>query len=269
MKSEFYLQAYVDYLELSNKASKTIEIYTPIVYSFLKMCGDDPLKVSKQDIIKFILSKEGTRTRQQCKGALKHLFEGVLQKPGYLKFVPNPKREQYIPNILSQDEAKKVLSNISNKKHHAILNLQYYAALRTGEVISLKVNDIRKDGIVHIRQSKGAKDRLVPVSEEILNTLRNYYKEYSPKHFLFEGQDKISKYSSKSIQAIVKKYCLLNGVKRKIRPHDLRHSRATHLHENGVGIKFIQDLLGHKKVSTTEIYLHTNVQSLKKAILNC
>ena len=263
---EFYVQQYVDYLILAGKSPRTIQIYKPIIESFLNFSNSKPLQVSNNDIIKFILFKEGTRSREQCKGALQHLYKGVLHKPRYLKFVPNPKREQYIPNILSQDEARKLLENISNLKHKAIINLQYYAAMRTGEVVNLKFNDIRKDGIIHIRQSKGAKDRLVPITPNLQQLLRYYYSTYKPVEYLFNGQKK-PKYSSKSIQKIVKKYCKLTKITRNIRPHDLRHSRATHLHEKGVGIKFIQELLGHRKIETTQHYLHSNTTTLKNAIL--
>ncbi|MBT0607628.1 tyrosine-type recombinase/integrase [Aequorivita echinoideorum] len=260
------IQEYVDYLQMANKASKTIEVYTPIVASFLQYCNQKPSAVSKKNIIKFILFKEGTRTREQRKGAISHLYKGVLNEAHKMKGIPNPKREQYIPNILSMDEAAKITENIVNLKHHSLINLQYFGALRTSEVLNLKITDIRKDGVIHIRQSKGARDRMVPLPQNTIKLLRKYYSAYKPTEYLFNGQDSL-KYSAGSIQKIVKVNCLRNGIHRKIRPHDLRHSRATHLHIKGVGIKFIQELLGHKKITTTEMYLHSNTEILKEQIL--
>jgi len=262
------IQEYVDYLRLSNKAKKTIQIYKTIVESYLKYCNHDPSAVSKKDIIKFILFKEGTRTREQCKGALSHLYKGVLNEGYKMKGIPNPKREQYIPNILTQEEASRLTNNIANLKHKALINLQYFGAMRTSEVLNLKINDIRKDGIIHIRQSKGAKDRLVPLPEDVIQLLREYYSKYKPLEYLFNGQSS-RKYSSSSLQKVVKMNCTKNGIRRKIRPHDLRHSRATHLHTKGVGMKFIQELLGHKKITTTEMYLHSSTEILKEQILGC
>lgn len=260
-----YLSSYEDYLVLSRKSTRTIKIYKSIVASFLKFCNNNPSQVSNKDIIKFILFKEGTRSREQSKGALKHLYKGVLLTPKKMNFIPSIKREQFIPNILTQQEVKILLGNILNLKHKAIINLQYYAALRTGEVVNLKINDIRKDGVIHIRQSKGAKDRLVPINNYLQVLLREYYKRYLPKEFLFNGQNSLM-YSSKSIQKIVIKYCKQNNIYRKVRPHDLRHSRATHLHENGMGLKFIQELLGHKSIKSTEAYLHSSKEILKNVI---
>jgi len=134
--------------------------------------------------------------------------------------------------------------------------------LRVSEVISLKIEDIdSKRMIIHIKNAKGRKDRVVPLSQKVLELLREYFKQYRPKEYLFNGQNSL-KYSSSSCNQIVKKYL---GEKYHI--HQLRHSCATNLLENGTDLKIIQKILGHSNVKTTEIYTHVSNQLLSKVNL--
>lgn len=172
-----------------------------------------------------------------------------------------PKRKQSkIPDVLSQQEVKRLFSVVSNQKHKAILQTIYSGGLRMSEVLNLKINDIDSDRmIIKIRQSKGAKDREVMLAEKLLSLLRVYVAEYKPTDFLFEGQ-KGGKYSSRSVQQIMKKALKKAGIKKNATAHTLRHSFATHLLESGTDLRYIQEFLGHKSIQTTEIYTHvTNV----------
>jgi site-specific recombinase XerD len=168
-----------------------------------------------------------------------------------------PKRKQSkIPDVLSQQEVKKLFSVLSNQKHKAILQTIYSGGLRMSEVLSLKLYDIDSDRmIIKIRQSKGAKDREVMLAERLLILLRAYVADYEPKEFLFEGQ-KGGMYSSRSVQQIMKKALKKAGIKKNATAHTLRHSFATHLLESGTDLRYIQEFLGHKSIQTTEIYTH-------------
>lgn len=134
--------------------------------------------------------------------------------------------------------------------------LLYAAGLRLSELLNLKITDINSEKmIIHIVQSKGNKDRMVMLSEKVLGQLRPYYKKHQPKKYLIEGQ-KGEKYAPSSVQKIVKTNAEKAGIKKPVTPHLLRHSFAIHLLENGTDIRFIQKLLGHNSIKTTQIYTH-------------
>ncbi|XWN38549.1 MAG: tyrosine-type recombinase/integrase [Balneola sp.] len=168
-----------------------------------------------------------------------------------------PKRMQNkIPDVLSQNEVRKLFSVITNIKHKAILQTIYSGGLRMSEVLNLKVYDIDSDRMtIKIRQSKGAKDREVMLAEKLLLLLREYVAEYQPKEYLFEGQNG-GKYSSRSVQQIMKRALKKSRNTKNATVHTLRHSFATHLLESGTDLRYIQEFLGHQSIQTTEIYTH-------------
>lgn len=262
---EHYLKEYQDYLRVRNLAERTIKTYSSIVRRFLDFCNEAPEFVSDHEMLKFILNGGSSRTREQMIGALQHFYFGVLHQPKKFKFVPKVKREEFIPNILTMDEAKALIASYKNKKHKAIIALIYYGAFRISEATNIKVSDINKEGIAKINQSKGAKDRLVPLAKPCIEILREYYKTYRPNEYLFAGQNR-PRYSSKSIQNVLVQGLTRIGVKRHIRVHDLRHSRATHWLDQGVSIEHIRMLLGHRKIETTQRYTHTSVVGLKTVL---
>lgn len=259
------LKNYQNYLKLRNLAPRTIEIYSRIVSNFLEFSNNKPLAVSNAQIINFTLQANASRSREQIIGALQHMYTGVYNKPQQLKYIPRVKREQFLPNILTVQEINLLFNAVKNIKHKAILVLIYYGALRISEVISLQIQHINKNGTLKIVQAKGKKDRMVPVPENCINLLRHYYKTYQPNTYLFNGQTQIQ-YSAESITKILKQNLLKINIRKKIRVHDLRHSRATHLLEGGIDIRFLQELLGHKKIETTQRYTHVQTASLKNAI---
>jgi integrase/recombinase XerD len=166
--------------------------------------------------------------------------------------------------VLSEQEVKMIFNHVDNLKHKCILSLTYSAGLRLGEVINLKPTDIdSKRNYVIIRQGKGKKDRYSLLSVRILELLRQYYREYQPKEYLFEGQFG-GPYSATSIHNILKAAVTKAGIKKRVTVHTLRHSFATHLMENGVDIRYIQTLLGHQSSRTTEIYTHITQRGLGK-----
>lgn len=169
-----------------------------------------------------------------------------------------------MPNVLSKQEVKLILDVPKNIKHRTMLSLIYACGLRRSELINLKISNIdSKRNIISIIQSKGKKDRIIPLPKSILLMLREYYKAYKPKYWLFEGQKVDSQYSPQSLQAVLKQAIARANIKKPVTLHWLRHSYATHLLENGVDLRYIQELLGHSSSKTTEIYTHVSRKSLQ------
>lgn len=261
-----YLENYKNYLRLRNLAPITIEQYTKIVNRFLKYTKGNPILATSNDIIKFALQENSAKSKQQTIGALKHFYVGVLNKPQTFKFIPSVKQTEFVPEILTKEEVQQLLDSTKNLKHKAMLSLLYYGALRRSELLNLKIEQIHKDQTLRVVQGKGRKDRVVPIPETCLHVLRIYYKKYRPDQYLFNGQAS-KKYSPMSLNKVLQKNLKHLNLTKHIRLHDIRHSRATHLLESGVDIEFIRQLLGHKRLTTTQRYLHISTQSLKTAIL--
>jgi len=175
-----------------------------------------------------------------------------------------PKKEHKLPKMLSKTEVKRIIDVTTNLKHRWILMLLYSAGLRRSELLNLMLTDIDSERmIIKINGAKRKKDRIYLFSENILHLLRQYYKEYRPKRYLFEGQNG-GKYSAAIVTNILKKSARKAGIRKIVTPHMLRHSFATHLLEQGTDLRYIQELLGHESSKTTEIYTHVS----KKAIDN-
>jgi site-specific recombinase XerD len=174
------------------------------------------------------------------------------------------KKPDSLPNILSVEDIRKIITSIANLKHRVIISTIYSCGLRISEAVNLKIQDIDSSSMtVKIVNAKGKSDRIVMLSEKLLESLREYFKKYRPKVYLFEGQNG-GKYSARSIQQIFNHAVKRAKIKKKVTVHTLRHSFASHLLDNGTDIRFIQELLGHKHLSTTQIYTHINPVSVKK-----
>jgi integrase/recombinase XerD len=194
---------------------------------------------------------------KQLNGALKLFFYRFLERTDIRWDELYPERwERKLPTILSKWEVKRLLESCDNLKHKTILTLIYAGWLRLGECSRLKIVDIDPDRMMlHLRATKGAKDRIVPLSQRLLDLLRVYYAEYHPVDFVFAGQSSWP-YSDRSIQQIMRQSLEKSGIKKDATVHTLRHSYATHLLEDGVDIRIIQELLGHSHLSTTQLYTH-------------
>jgi integrase/recombinase XerD len=192
-------------------------------------------------------------------------FKTIQYKSIEVDKIHRPKRAKVLPNVLSKEEIKKLLEAPTNIKHKTMLSVIYACGLRRGEALNLKPADIdSKRGIVIIRQAKGKKDRITPLSEKILVMLRDYYTAYKPKTWLFEGQISGEQYSEKSLQSVLKQSLQKAKITKPVSLHWLRHSYATHLLESGTDLRYIQELLGHSSSKTTEIYTHVSTKSLQQ-----
>ena len=178
------------------------------------------------------------------------------------EFFERPRRSRALPKVFSKDEVSRILNSVRNIKHKLLLWMIYSCGLRRSEVTNIKLTDLdRERGIMHIREGKGRVDRIVPVSVKVWEKIDEYYDGYRPREYLFEGQAG-GRYSSESVYSVFKEALRKAGIKKDVGVHSLRHSYATHLHESGLDIRYIQELLGHKSTRTTEIYTHVSRRNL-------
>ncbi|WP_239023019.1 tyrosine-type recombinase/integrase [Pontibacter mangrovi] len=183
-----------------------------------------------------------------------------------LSQVERPEKADRLPTVLSKQEVQRILSATANLKHRCLLQLLYAGGLRIGEVINLKITDVQSErNLLLIRGGKGKKDRTTLLSQKLLESLRAYYREYRPKVWLFEGQYG-GQYTTDSIRNVFKGCVQKAGLQKKVTPHSLRHSFATHLLEQGTNLRYIQSLLGHKSSKTTEIYTHITSHGLESIV---
>ncbi len=196
--------------------------------------------------------------------AIKFYFEQVLKRDTLFFEIPRPKKPSTLPKVIHTKDIKKLFEHTTNLKHNTMLKLCYGMGLRVSEITQLKIKDIdSKNMQVFIERAKGKKDRYVNLPESILGQLRNYFKEYKPKIYLFEGQYG-GQYSIRSVQQVFKAAMKRAKINKEVGIHSLRHSYATHLLENGTDISFIQQLLGHNDIKTTLIYAQVSKKDLKK-----
>ena len=254
-KGKSTLKVVVEKLKFFNYSNRTIQIYSFYIKQFLESCDKSCKHLNSDDFQAYIDSYQFTSISQQNQiiSAIKLLYVKVLNKKYNKVSFKRPRREKYLPRIINNKLIISKLLQIENLKHKAILTICYSAGLRVSEVTNLKIEDIDSVRmLIRINNSKGKKDRFVPLSESVLSLLRIYYKAYRPNVFLFNGQNKL-KYSISSCQKIFKKY-----IDDKSHIHILRHSCFTHLIENGTNLRVIQKIAGHKSVKTTEIYTHVS-----------
>lgn len=227
--------------------------------------------IGKGEINHYILNLIQTNSispsqQNQRINAIKFYYEKVLGRNKEYYDIHRPKKEKHLPNVLSEEEITALLKSVKNIKHKTVLSLIYSAGLRISEAVNLKIEDIdSKRNLIMIRGSKGKKDRTTLLSQSILPLLREYYKQYRPNIYLFEGQHG-AKYSAKSIQNVFKRALIRSGISKPATVHTLRHSFATHLLEHGTDLRYIQELLGHSSSKTTEIYTHITKRGVDKII---
>lgn len=260
------------YCKSRKYAKSTTSVYWGSIESFIWHFKTVELdRINWKQISDYILRYDSSRTINQKKYAIQLFYSIVFNQYKKLERMPSAKVENKIPEILTAGECMLVFSKIDNLKHRAMIHLTYACGLRISEPLGIRIRHISKvGGTLFIEQSKGAKDRVVPIPDETLNLLREYFKEYvkdkayTADTFLFQGQSKNKEeYSASSLRQILKRACKKAGVFKKIKYHSLRHSRATHLKQSGWDIKDLAEFLGHNSTKTTEIYLHTGVDDLQ------
>ncbi len=248
-----------------NYSPRTKNNYLSHIKQFLKSIGDKQvIHLSARDFQTYLDNYNFSSVSQQNQviNAIRFLYKFGLNKKYDKVSFKRPKSEKKLPQVIDGEFIKLQLSKIENLKHRSILTLTYSVGLRVSEIVNLKIEDIdSKRMIIHIKNAKGKKDRIVPLSKTVLELLRQYFKEYKPNEYLFNGQFG-GKYSIGSCQRIYKKY-----IDEGSSIHTLRHSSATNLLEKGTDLRIIQKILGHSSSKTTEIYTHVSNQLLSKVDL--
>ncbi len=214
---------------------------------------------------KYIVTNNLSSNSQQITiSALKLFYKKIENKHIDPVKIERPIRSKPLPKVISKEGVKDLLNGITNQKHKMALMMIYACGLRRSELLNLKLRDIDSKRMqLEIKNAKGKKDRMIPISENLLNKIKSYYRAYKPIKYLIEGQVAGIQYSATSLQNIFNKAVKKSKINTKFTLHCLRHSYATHLLENGTDLRFIQELLGHKSSKTTEIYTHVSMSSLK------
>lgn len=247
----------------------TIKTYTEALRTFLRFFKDKNIhEINHKDLIRFnneyILKHNLSSSFQnQIVNAIKLFFRKIENCNMEVELIHRPKREKKLPNVLSKEEVQSILKNTINIKHKAALSLIYSCGLRRSELLNLKLKDVdSKRNLLLIRNAKGKKDRIAPLSGKIVDLLRVYYKSYKPQTYLFEGWVENTKYSERSLEKVLKNSVKLANINKPVSLHWLRHSYATHLLESGTDLRYIQEILGHKSSKTTEIYTHVSSKQI-------
>jgi len=249
-------------MRVRNYSERTVNSYVTAISNLAKHYNLSPEKINREQVISYAYHL--IRNKQVSVSSINLLISAwkvfqvdVLVNPWEDFRLKRPKREKKIPQILSYKEALKLVDTPKNLKHKTILKLAYATGLRRAELLGLELKHIDSSrNVVRVINGKGHKSREVPVSDTLIRELREYYKYFHPKIYLFEGYKPGIQYSATSIEKIIKDAAAKAGIKKNISPHILRHSFATHMLEKGVNLKRLQLILGHNSMKTTSIYLH-------------
>jgi len=260
----------IEQLKLRNYSRQTMKAYLLQIRSLVRYTGKSPEQITAEEMKSYFTYLVNTKRvsvsyRNQAVSAVRFLYRHVLKLPLVTEELPRPKREYRLPAVLSVDEVMRMFSTLRNRKHLAILVLAYSGGMRVSEVASLKISDIDSGRMmIHIRGGKGRKDRYTVLSEIALEVLRDYAFYHRPRNWLFPGGRKGRHITPRSIQNVVARAAERAGLNKRVTTHTLRHSFATHLLENGIGLRYIQELLGHKSAKTTQKYTHVAKKEIRK-----
>ena len=255
-------------LQAGGYAAKTISTYLGMAKTFLHYFEDRELQsIDNEDIRRFlsdhVVAKQySVSYHRQMMGALRLFFSQQIGLKVIVEILPLPRKDFRLPKVIGKEDMKQIIAMTRNLKHEAIVSILYGAGLRVGELLALKVADLDfKESWIRVEQGQGRRDRLVPMARGLQRLLPRYMEAYQPRDFLIEGADG-GMYSSSSVNNILKTAASRAGYTKGISAHVLRHSFATHLLNDGVDLRIIQELLGHKSSRTTEIYTHVSNRDL-------
>lgn len=259
------------WMEHKRYSTSTIQNYQKSIAYFLRFVKPKPLtEVDNSDMVNFVHQymiprRLSTSYQNQAVNAARLFFKVIQGSRLITEQIERPRREHKLPNVLSKSEVSALLQSVKNQKHRTMLSLIYACGLRRSEMLKLKpVHIDSKRHFLIVLNAKGKKDRVVPISDKVIEMLRDYYKNYRPQTWLFEGQVAGVAYSETSLQKVFKMGLEAARINKPATLHWLRHSYATHLLEAGTDLRYIQELLGHKSSKTTEIYTHVSEKSLQK-----
>ena len=262
------LQLLESYLTEQRYSSHTIKTYLSQLEYFFKYCQPiGPSDISNEDFRAFMeehimILGYSASFQNQVITAIKTYYSLVPESDFNIDLIKRPRKSRPLPQVFSKEEVKRILNSTLNLKHRLILWITYSCGLRRSEVVNIRLSDLNRErGLLHIRAGKGNIDRVVPVSDKVWEKIEEYTDSYHPLVWLFEGQNG-GRYTASSVYQVFKGALSRAGIEREVGIHSLRHSYATHLHESGLDIRYIQELLGHRSSRTTEIYTHVSRRHL-------
>ena len=265
------IEKFKQFLRSKRYSESTIMTYSEALKSFLVFYRDKAIiDITNDDVIvynnEYILKNNLSASYQnQIVNSIKLFFQTIRETKMMVDKIHRPKRAKLLPNVLSKEEVKLILNAHANIKHKMMLSLIYSCGLRCGELLVLTpVHIDSKRNIVLLKNAKGKKDRIAPLSPKILEMLREYYLVFKPTKYLFEGLTAGMPYDSRSLQQVFKQALTKAKITKPATLHWLRHSFATHLLESGTDLRYIQELLGHSSSKTTEIYTHVSTKSIQQ-----
>ena len=260
------------YLKLRDYSAETIQAYTSQVRQFFNRTNQKPSSVTPQDIVLYLekmrdIAGISKSYYSQCVSSLKCFYQRGLPElqNNPAANIPLPKKDTRYPDILSRVEVKKIIFSLDNLKHRFLLLLVYSGGLRVSEAVCLRVSDLNLNRkMIHVRSGKGKKDRYVMLSEKAIELYGQYRKHVMVKDWLFPGAAYDSHLSIRSAQSVFTNTCRKLEIDKDVSIHSLRHAFATHLLEDGIDLRYIQELLGHKSSKTTELYTHVTRKDIQQ-----
>jgi integrase/recombinase XerD len=267
MTPEEFLKKLEIELKISKNSDYTLRNYIRANSDLLNFTKKNPLEVNEDDLKSFIVDKLSSSSSSSVivfLSAVKYAYLNILKKDITYN-IKRPKREKRLPAVLTKDEVKRIFDFASNKKSKLMVSLMYACGFRVSELVNLKLDNLDfEDKIGHIQQAKGKKDRIFNIPLFLLEDLNERVKTQREFKQIYVFSGPKGKLTTRNIQKIVSNIAKKAGINKDVHCHTLRHSFATHLLENGTDIRFIQTLLGHSNLATTEIYAHVSTEQLKK-----
>lgn len=264
-------QRMLEDLRVRNYSPRTQKTYIDAVAKFAQHYGKPPDQLQQEDVRRYqvhLVDEKGVSWSafNQAVCALRFFYRTTLSRDWTVKHIPFAKLPRKLPVVLSRDEVRQLLEKVANIKHLGMLMLAYSCGLRVSEVAKLRTADIDSDRmVIHVREGKGRKDRIVPLSPLVLEILREYWREAQPRDYLFPGKFADRPITISTIQKVVGRAAATAGIKKRVSMHCLRHSFATHHLEAGTDLRTVQMLMGHSSMKTTSRYLHVSTEKLRSA----
>jgi integrase/recombinase XerD len=253
-------------LKLKGSSKLTIRNYVWFVNKFLSPLDKPVNEISEEDAKEYLASMIDTKSRNTISlaaSSLKFFFDRILKKQ--IIAFPLPKKEKKLPEVLTREEVKKLIEAAETSKSRLIIKLLYSAGLRVSELVNLRKQDINlQEKVGWIRRGKGKKDRFFIIADSLFKELKKQMEKQPTHIYILSTSTTDRPITPRNIQKIIKKAALKAGITKRVTPHTLRHSYATHLLEAGTDIRKIQALLGHENLNTTQIYTHVSTEELKK-----
>lgn len=263
-----HVQNFVKEMERRNFSERTIKNYKSCLLLFMEEYKhkEHPTHIVEQDIKDYLYTFVGVNYQRATHSAIKKYYEICFNQKNKFRYIPYAKKEQRLPIIIDNLDIQKLFDVCENVKHRAIMSVLYATGIRINELLTIKLSDIEsksENKVIKII-GKGNKERLVQLTDELLDILKKYYTQYKPKHWLFENDLTHKQYTARSVQEFLRQLKEKANIKAEVTPHKFRHSHATSLLEHGTDLRIIQKALGHSSSKTTEIYTHVSRSLISK-----